>query len=618
MKRIILLLSVFILLFVSCSNNVYIDESIDKPKKDIWRVGSKYFETANEAIDYIKNNSSRSVTKTDDEERTIYLTRDVLAEGSDGITGESCKDYVEDKKYRGNITVPEDFTGDLCIDFGGFRYDFASSNVAFFVIDGGDNVYIYNGTSVIFKDANVEPYAISVDTDIVTIDEHLIDDRRVRNKLISISENGHFRINNVNPEEGENTLSGEISLITDGKTGAIFEIEDSTVILTDIYTKYKNSDGTLSDTIDIEIPLSARSVINIYSGDVTIKAINQKTDYYNSSTTSIFDKAVLNTLGTKENTTVRSAHDIHDTVDKAVVESGDKAEHVIYHNMTHHPRVEASCIADGNREYWTCDGTECLSRYYTKEDGSAYTENYDKDIKLLCNPTAHSLEHIEAKEATCTENGNIEYWHCTLCKKYFSSEDATDEITEDSTVIPHHVVKEEWEYDIDNHWHVCTVDSKKVDVEDHTWGEWEEFKSGDKVVHHYTECSVCGARKVASEPDYLVYKIGIVELELKDLDKVPCGFFYINGEEVNSGDTIYVEAPEVTVVYKPALGSNIDYNVTSSLYNNGERKLSGVKDSDGYYTVTAKLSNKTKHILGIQLYTGGGNLAFECNLYLKN
>ncbi len=71
MKRIFILLSVLILIFTSCSNNVYIDDAIDNPEKEIekiWRVGTTYFETANDAISYIMNQSqSRSIEDTVDE-----------------------------------------------------------------------------------------------------------------------------------------------------------------------------------------------------------------------------------------------------------------------------------------------------------------------------------------------------------------------------------------------------------------------------------------------------------------------------------------------------------------------------------------------------------------------
>ena len=55
--------------------------------------------------------------------------------------------------------------------------------------------------------------------------------------------------------------------------------------------------------------------------------------------------------------------------------------------------------------------------------------------------TGHDLTKTEAKEPTCTEDGNIEYWYCENCKKYFSDANATEEITD--VVIPatgHHYV----------------------------------------------------------------------------------------------------------------------------------------------------------------------------------
>lgn len=44
------------------------------------------------------------------------------------------------------------------------------------------------------------------------------------------------------------------------------------------------------------------------------------------------------------------------------------------------------------------------------------------------------LKHIDAKAATVAEEGNIEYWYCGGCKKYFSDAAATKEITKAATV----------------------------------------------------------------------------------------------------------------------------------------------------------------------------------------
>ncbi|MCD8005977.1 MAG: hypothetical protein LUF29_03240 [Oscillospiraceae bacterium] len=47
----------------------------------------------------------------------------------------------------------------------------------------------------------------------------------------------------------------------------------------------------------------------------------------------------------------------------------------------------------------------------------------------------HSLTHVEAQGATCTADGNSEYWYCSECGKYFSDAYATAEISLSDTVI---------------------------------------------------------------------------------------------------------------------------------------------------------------------------------------
>lgn len=46
------------------------------------------------------------------------------------------------------------------------------------------------------------------------------------------------------------------------------------------------------------------------------------------------------------------------------------------------------------------------------------------------------LKHTDAKDATLAEAGNIEYWFCPACGKYFADANAANEITRESTVIP--------------------------------------------------------------------------------------------------------------------------------------------------------------------------------------
>ena len=68
----------------------------------------------------------------------------------------------------------------------------------------------------------------------------------------------------------------------------------------------------------------------------------------------------------------------------------------------------------------------------------------DKAICEVCgesygklDPNNHAnLKHIDAKAATKTSEGNIEYWYCDGCNKYYKDAKATQEITKADTVTP--------------------------------------------------------------------------------------------------------------------------------------------------------------------------------------
>ena len=47
----------------------------------------------------------------------------------------------------------------------------------------------------------------------------------------------------------------------------------------------------------------------------------------------------------------------------------------------------------------------------------------------------HELVHVGANNATTTEEGNIEYWYCSVCGKYFADDAGENEISQDDTVL---------------------------------------------------------------------------------------------------------------------------------------------------------------------------------------
>jgi len=88
------------------------------------------------------------------------------------------------------------------------------------------------------------------------------------------------------------------------------------------------------------------------------------------------------------------------------------------------------CTVDGctGSETKDCSGgtATCKDKAKCAVCGKAYGK---LDAKNHAN-----LKHIDAKAATRTSEGNIEYWYCSGCKKYYKDAKATQEITKAQTV----------------------------------------------------------------------------------------------------------------------------------------------------------------------------------------
>ena len=93
------------------------------------------------------------------------------------------------------------------------------------------------------------------------------------------------------------------------------------------------------------------------------------------------------------------------------------------HKLTKTDNVPVSCTADGNIDYWTCS---ICGRLFADDQG---TKELQKS-ETVVSAKGHALVHVEAKTATCTEAGNAEYWQCTACNKIFLDDKATKEAAE--------------------------------------------------------------------------------------------------------------------------------------------------------------------------------------------
>lgn len=97
------------------------------------------------------------------------------------------------------------------------------------------------------------------------------------------------------------------------------------------------------------------------------------------------------------------------------------------------------------------------------------------------------LVHHAAVQATCQNTGNIEYWECETCAKYYSDEAAASEVSLADVIIAKtdHKWSVKYTYDKNGHWHKCEYCDAVTGAESHV-------SSGEATATQAEYCTVCG------------------------------------------------------------------------------------------------------------------------------
>ena len=290
-----------------------------------------------------------------------------------------------DDSIRKGVTVPATFRGDLRIDFSGHRYDFSSKEQYFFRFLGGDCIEVVNGTSVIFADSISTESALIVGTRTITIDEHLIRDLRGTKKAVEITKDGTLIV-----KAEDNAKAGFSGIVTITEGGCLY-LKGGTYSITGI-TETGNAD------------------MKIHSGEVTFP------------------------------------HAIEDRINQAIAAVPDEEKGEVITNTTHgpnfipHEAVSATCYTVGYPEYYECSTCHKLFKDVGLTEETTLEE-------LVIPKLNHVLKYVDKKPQTCTEDGHIAYYQCSLCGHYFSDEKAEHEIQWSDIVIPSyggHAYPDEW------------------------------------------------------------------------------------------------------------------------------------------------------------------------------
>lgn len=158
------------------------------------------------------------------------------------------------------------------------------------------------------------------------------------------------------------------------------------------------------------------------------------------------------------------------TVVPAIITIGGVTPPAHTHDLKKVPAKAATCTEDGNIEYYQCSDPTCGKLY---KDAAGTQEITKADIVIKAGHT--DLKLYPAKEPTCDRDGCVAYWFCTGCDNYyFDNNGAVGEKT--------------------------TVEKVAIPDTGHKWvlvvGGYEEG-----APNHTIRCSVCGQKKDEAHAD---------------------------------------------------------------------------------------------------------------------
>lgn len=147
----------------------------------------------------------------------------------------------------------------------------------------------------------------------------------------------------------------------------------------------------------------------------------------------------------------------------------------------------------------------------TTEDGG---KTASCAVTVTCN---HAMEKTEAVAATCSKDGNVEYYTCSKCDKIFADEAGTKELTDVVDKAKGHT-KTEWLCDETSHWNICSVCGKEFDKADHTY-KWivDQAATEDETGLTHEECVVCGSKR---NEDTIIDKLDHVHTNIQHHEAV--------------------------------------------------------------------------------------------------
>lgn len=229
----------------------------------------------------------------------------------------------------------------------------------------------------------------------------------------------------------------------------------------------------------------------------------------------------------------------------------------------------------------------------------------------------HNISHHDAAAHTCTADGTIEYWECSVCGKYFSDPNGTTEITnivDPNDPAPGHNWDTAYDSNETHHWHNCTNANCPITENNQKDGYAVHTPGAAATETTPQTCTDCGYELAPAlghiHAKHLKFVAEVSASCTTDGVKAhyecECGMLFSDAD-----DTVYVTAEELKIAAHHTYGkdwvSDNDENhyhacskcgdktdVTPHSYDNGMITTPATETTEGVKTYTCSICNHTK------------------------
>ena len=149
------------------------------------------------------------------------------------------------------------------------------------------------------------------------------------------------------------------------------------------------------------------------------------------------------------------------------------------HAMSAVPAKEADCTESGNKAYYTCSNCH---EWYWDAAGKDLIPDHDS---VTIPAKGHSLTYINGSKPTCTDDGMVEHYECSVCGLWFWDEEASQLLTDHDAVVLEvlgHAMER-----IHGLLPTCTEDGVKEHFVCDNCKEWFWDEEGKNMISDHTE-----------------------------------------------------------------------------------------------------------------------------------